>query len=104
MAGPSASRDNGTDERQEEIIHVGLGGVSSKCVWENIDSFPTSQETICNVHGPQFDTAELNVVCVFENIFDIALVQVIVDETNKYAQQEISKSIKSLTFCSRIRV
>jgi uncharacterized membrane protein len=39
-----------------------------------------------------------------ENIFDIALVQLIIDETNKYAQQEISKSIKSLTFCSRIRM
>jgi hypothetical protein len=38
---------------------------------------------------------------VFENIFDIALVQLIVDET-KYAQQEISKSIKLLTFRSRI--
>jgi hypothetical protein len=40
---------------------------------------------------------------VLENIFDIDLVQLIVDETNKYAQQEISKSIKPLTFCSRIR-
>jgi hypothetical protein len=45
MVGPLTSRDNGTDERQEEIIHVGLGGVSSKFVWENIDSFPTSHET-----------------------------------------------------------
>jgi hypothetical protein len=34
--------DNGSDERQEEIVHVGLGGVSSKLVWENIDSFPAS--------------------------------------------------------------
>jgi hypothetical protein len=40
---------------------------------------------------------------VLENIFDIAHAQLIVDETNKYAQQEISKSIKPLTFCSRIR-
>jgi hypothetical protein len=55
------------------------------------------------VYGPQFDTAELDVVSVFENIFDIALVQLIVDETNKYAHQEISKSIKPLTFRSRIR-
>jgi hypothetical protein len=71
-------------------------------VWKNIDSFPASRETFCNVYGPQFDTAELDVVNVFENIFDIALVQLIVDETNKCAQQEISKSIKPLTFCSRI--
>jgi hypothetical protein len=40
---------------------------------------------------------------VFENVFDIAHVQLIVDETNKYAQQEILKSIKPLTFCSRIQ-
>jgi hypothetical protein len=40
---------------------------------------------------------------VFENIFDIALVQLIVDETNKYAQQEISKSIKPLTFALGFR-
>jgi hypothetical protein len=102
MAGPSTSHDDGSDKRQEEIIHIGLGGVSIKFVWENIDSFPTSRETFCNVYGSQFDTAELDVVSVFENIFDIALIQLIVEETNKYAQQEISKSIKPLTFRSRI--
>jgi hypothetical protein len=68
MASPSTSRDNGTDERQEEIVHVGLGGVSSKSVWENIDSFPTSRETFCNVYGPQFNTAEVDVVeCVWKH-------------------------------------
>jgi hypothetical protein len=73
MSGPSTCPDNGTDVRQEEIIHVGLGGVSSNFVWENMDSFPTSRETVCNVHGPHFDTAELDVVSVFENIFHVAL-------------------------------
>jgi hypothetical protein len=73
-------------------------------VWENIDSFPASRETFYNVHCPQFDTAELDVMSVFENIFDIAHVQLIVDETNKYAQQEILKSIKPLTFRSRIQM
>jgi hypothetical protein len=67
------------------------------------DSFPASRETFCNVYGPQFDTAELDVVSAFENIFDIALVQLIVDENNRYGQQEILKSIRPLTFCSRIR-
>jgi hypothetical protein len=74
MAGPSTSCDNGTYERQEEIVHVGFGGCPVKFVWEHIDSFPASRETICNVYGPQFDTAELDVVSAFENIFDIALV------------------------------
>jgi hypothetical protein len=73
MSGPLACRDNGTDERQEEIVHVGLVEVSSKFVWENMDSFPTSRETFCNVYGPQFNTAELDVVSVFENILDITL-------------------------------
>jgi hypothetical protein len=69
-----------------------------------IYSFPISRETFCDVYVPQFDTAELDVLSVFENIFDIALVQIIVDETDKYAQQEISKSIKPLMFCSKIRM
>jgi hypothetical protein len=41
------------------------------------------------VYGPQFDTADLNVLSAYENIFDIAVVQLTVDETNRYAQQEI---------------
>jgi hypothetical protein len=94
--------DNGNDKRQEEIVHVGLGGVSIKFVWENIDSFPASRETFCSVYGPQFNTSELDVMSAFENIFHIALVQLIVDETNRYAQQEISKSMRPHTFCSRI--
>jgi hypothetical protein len=28
--------DNGTDEKQEEIVHIGLGGVCSKFVCEDI--------------------------------------------------------------------
>jgi hypothetical protein len=59
-------------------------------VQENIDSFPTSQETFCDVYCPQSDTAELDKVSAFENIIDITLVQLIVDETNRYAQQKIS--------------
>jgi hypothetical protein len=39
------------------------------------------------VHGPQFDTAELDAVNAFENIFDVTLVQLIVDETKRLAQQ-----------------
>jgi hypothetical protein len=27
--------DNGSNEEQEEIINVGLGGASNKFVWEN---------------------------------------------------------------------
>jgi hypothetical protein len=68
--------------------------------WEGCP-FSASRETFCNVYGPQFDTAEPDVISVFENIFDIALVQLIVDETNNYAQQKISQSIEPLTFCSR---
>jgi hypothetical protein len=64
MSGPSICRYNGTDVRQEEIVHIQLGGVSNNFVWKNIDSFPTSRETFCNVHGPQFDAAELDVVCL----------------------------------------
>jgi hypothetical protein len=66
--------------------------VSGKFVWQNIDSFPNSRETFCDVYGPQFNTTELDVVSAFEKNFDSALVQLTVDETNRSAQQEISKS------------
>jgi hypothetical protein len=92
MAGPSTSCDTGTDERRDRTRRIWRE--SSTFVWENIYSFPASQDTFCNVYGPQFYTAELHVVSAFENIFDIALVQLIVDETNTYAQQEISKKKK----------
>jgi hypothetical protein len=65
MAGPSTSRDNATDERQEEIVPRRIGRVSSKFERENIDSFPASWETFCNVYSPQFDTAELDVMSAF---------------------------------------
>jgi hypothetical protein len=86
---------NGTDERQEEIVHIGLGGMSSKFVWENVDSFPSSRETFCNVHGPQFNTAE----CVWKHFWYCPCTT----HCRWSQQQEISKSIRPLTFCSRIR-
>jgi hypothetical protein len=42
-------------------------------------------------------------VGVFENIFAAAIMQLIVNETHKYAQQELSKSACHLTLPSRIR-
>jgi hypothetical protein len=74
-------------------------------VWENITSFLTSGEKFFDVYAPEFDTSELNVMNVFENVFDVALVQLIVDEINRFAQQEISKSTMCVpfTFCCRAR-
>ncbi|PNF31583.1 hypothetical protein B7P43_G00790 [Cryptotermes secundus] len=92
------------DSEPEDIVaHDELEEVPRRFVWEDIDSFHASRESFCGVCGPQFDTAELDVVSVFESIFDISLVQLIVDETNRYAQQEISKIARPLTFRSRIR-
>jgi hypothetical protein len=99
MAGPSTSRDNGTDERREEIVHVGFGGCPAR-KYRLISHFT---RMFCNVYGPQFETAEPDVMSAFENIFDIAFVQLTVDVTNRYAQQEISKSIRPLIFHSTIR-
>jgi hypothetical protein len=48
----SDESDNGSHEQQEENVNVGLGGVSNKFVWQNIGSFPVSQETFCDVYGP----------------------------------------------------
>jgi hypothetical protein len=42
-------------------------------------------------------------VYVFENTFDIAVMQLILNEVNKHAQQEISESAGFVTFHSRTR-
>jgi hypothetical protein len=69
---------NGSDE-EEEIINVGLGGVSGKFVWQIYTHFPHYE-----VYGLQFDTTELDAMSAYENIFYIApLVQLIVDEISR---------------------
>jgi hypothetical protein len=45
----------------------------------------------------------VGIVDVFEKLFDLSLVQEIVEETNKCAQQQIAKCAASFTFCLRIR-
>jgi putative alpha-1,2-mannosidase len=47
--------------------------VSNKFVWQNIGLFHPSQETFCDLYGPQFDTAELVIVNAFGNTFDVVL-------------------------------
>jgi hypothetical protein len=42
-------------------------------------------------------------VDVFEKLFDLSLVQHVVEETNKYAQQQVAKRAVPFIFCSRIR-
>jgi hypothetical protein len=60
--------NNGSVEGQEEIVNIGLmGGVSSK--FGKIQTHLLLQrEIFYDVYGPQFDTAELDVVNAFENI------------------------------------
>lgn len=40
-------------------------------------------EIFCDVHGPQFNVSNLDIVDTFDNIFDRALIQLIVNETTK---------------------
>lgn len=54
------------------------------------------------MYDPQFNTAELSVMSAFQNILHIALLKLIVNETNRNAQQEISESVSPFTFHSRI--
>jgi hypothetical protein len=63
------------------MVHDGLEEVSTRFLWEDIDSFAASRESFCGVCGPQFDTADLDVVSAFESIFDISLVKLIVDNS-----------------------
>jgi hypothetical protein len=60
-------------------VNKGLGrGVKLVCVEKYRLIFHFTRN-IYDVYGPQFDTVELDVVSAFENIFDIALVQLIAD-------------------------
>jgi hypothetical protein len=47
---------------------------------DNTDTLSAVQETFCGIHGPQFDIHNLDTVYIFENISDIAIVQVILME------------------------
>lgn len=56
------------DSDPEDIMaHDGLEEVSRRFVWEDINSFHASRELFCGVCGPQFDTAELDVISVFSS-------------------------------------
>jgi hypothetical protein len=81
--------------KKKKNVNVGFGGVSNKSVWQNVGLLLSSRETLCDVYDPHFHTAKLVVMSAFENIFDVALVHIIVDETNR--------SVNPFTFCSRIR-
>jgi hypothetical protein len=60
-------------------------------------------ETLCADHGLQFDISDLDIPDIFENIFYTAPTQLIVYETNKYAQQKILKTFGRFILSSRIR-
>jgi hypothetical protein len=68
-----------------------------KFVWYDI-STSAAWEKFCSIHSPQFSIPNLDIVDIFENIFDTALMQPIVNETNKHAQQEILKTSGPLHF------
>jgi hypothetical protein len=68
---------------------VGVGGVSMKFVWQGISTLPAVQETFYVIHGPQFNISNLDIVDIYENIFDMAIMWLLVNETNRYTQQEI---------------
>jgi hypothetical protein len=73
------------------MVHDGLEGVSTRFVWEDIDSFPASRESFCGVCGPQFDTVYLDVVSAFESILDISFVQLIIDNSMVIYRSHLNK-------------
>jgi hypothetical protein len=78
--------------------------VSTTFSWHDIATFAGSREKFCDVCGPQFDvSSDVCVVDVFEKLFELCLVQHIVEETNECAQQQVAKYAAPFIFCSRIR-
>jgi hypothetical protein len=80
-----------------------MAEVSAKFVWHNISTLTAVWETFCGIHGTQFDISGLDIVDIFENIFDTALMQLTVNEKNTYEQQEILKTSGPFTFSCRMR-
>jgi hypothetical protein len=75
--------------REDE--QMGMGGVSGIFSWQNIGTFSATQETFCGICAPQFNAKNLDGVEVFEKFFEKVLIEHIVEETNRYAQQQIAK-------------
>jgi hypothetical protein len=87
-------------DNEDVMVQNGLEELSTRFVWENTDSFPASRESFFRTCGPQFDTADLDVVSAFVSIFDISLVQLIVDETNRKYRKSPDLSHFALGFRS----
>jgi hypothetical protein len=80
------------------------GGVSTTFLWRNVATFAGSWEKFRGLCGPQFDiSSDVVIVDMLEKLFDLSLVQHIVQDTNKYAQQQMAKSAAPFTSSSRIR-
>jgi hypothetical protein len=93
---------NGGDEQQEGSVSIGSGGVSNRFLRQNIGSFPASHQRFYDGYGPRFNMKWM--LCVYLKTFcDVALVQLIVDEMKRYAEQEIL-NVNPFTFCCRIRI
>lgn len=50
--------------------------------------FPLHKIRFVIVYDWQFNSADLDAISAFENIFDLAVMQFIVAETNRYAEQK----------------
>jgi hypothetical protein len=48
----NSKSNNGSNEEHEQSINEGLGEVSNKFMWQNIDSFLASCKTFCDVYDP----------------------------------------------------
>jgi hypothetical protein len=53
-------------------------------VWHNISTLTAVWETFCGMHGTQFDISNLDIMDIFENISDTALMQLIVNLKKKH--------------------
>jgi len=72
-------------------------------LWEDIDNFVGQREIFSGMSGPQNSAKDLtNAVDIFEQFFDKYIVQKIVTETNRYAEQ--FKNSRGNIFSKRSRV
>ena len=99
----SSSLDEDGDEGNiEENVTNSVPGVFN---WENMSSYVGVREVFSCDYGPQGAArSAMNILSIFKLFFDYQLVSLIVEETNRYAEQYMRHRGMLFSFRSRVRV
>jgi hypothetical protein len=98
--------DAAVDEMDSDLEERSLGDTDfdSEFIWEGMDSYDTVREQFCGNSGPQNSAVNVkDILSVFLLFFSADLIQNIVTETNRYAEQFLNSRGRLFTFRSLCR-